>query len=230
LASLASLVRLALTSLAFAVLAVLVGTGVLSGFDQYAVDHWMPGLSPGAGKSSLASGLLPYHRSLDASDAVTLPAGFLVSLVIVLAVAVLLERKGRRLLGLLWIVMFLAGNAVEALCKTVVSRPALYGRAEGQVVEVAHFQNSFPSGHALRSIIVAAVLLTVWRRGRWALRLWAAAVLVALLLDGIHAATDILGGALLAGVLIAGIPLLETALSRLPLPKAALRPSRQPAP
>jgi membrane-associated phospholipid phosphatase len=231
LASLAGLIALAAACLGFAVLAVLVGTGALSGFDQYAVEHWMPGLSPGSGKPSLASGLIPYHGStVDASDAATFPAGFLISLLIVLAGAFLLDRRGRGRLGLIWIGLFLAGSAIEVLCKTVIDRPALYARDDGRLVEVLHFQNSFPSGHSLRSLVIAAVLASLLR-GRWAVLvwLWAGAVLVDLLVDGIHAPTDILAGALLAGVLMLSAPLLETAWSRVQLRGAVPRLSREAA-
>jgi membrane-associated phospholipid phosphatase len=200
---------------------VLVGTGVLSGFDQYAVDHWMPGLSPGSAKPTLAGGLVPYH-GIDASDAVTFPGGFLVSLLIVLAAAFLLDRRGRGRLGLIWVGLFLAGNAIEVLCKTVISRPELHATDHGRLLKVAFLENSFPSGHTLRSLVVAVVLTALLPR-RWAVLvwLWAAAVLVDLLVDGIHAPTDIVAGGLLAAALMLSVPLLEAAAERLPLRRTA---------
>jgi membrane-associated phospholipid phosphatase len=188
----------------------------------------MPGLSPAAQTSTLSDGLLPYHGSIDASDAVTLPAGFLISLLIVLVAAYMLDRRGRGRLGLLWVALFLAANGIEALCKTVIERPPLYATGHGRLIEIGFFQNSFPSGHSLRSLLIAAVLTALLPR-RWAALawIWAGAVLVDLLVDGIHAPTDIIAGAVLASVLMLSVPLLEAATGRLPLRRAALRPSRE---
>ncbi len=180
----------------------------------------MPGLAPGTQKATLAGGVLPYHGSIDASDAVTLPGGFLISLLIVFAATVLLERRGRGRLGLIWLGLFLAGSGIEALCKTVISRPALHATDHGRLVDVAFLQNSFPSGHSLRSLVVAAVLAALLPR-RWAalVWLWAGAVLVDLLVDGIHAPTDIVAGAVLAAAIMLCVPLLETTIARVQSPR-----------
>ena len=197
---------------------------MLSGFDQYAVNHWMPGLAPGSAKPTLQGGLVPYH-GIDASDVVTFPGGFLVSLLLVLLAALLLDRRGRGRLGAIWVGLFLAGTAIEVLCKTVISRPTLHAAEHGHLVKVAFLENSFPSGHTLRSLVVAAVLAALLPK-RWAtvVWIWAGAVLVDLLVDGIHAPTDIIAGAILAIALMLSVPLLEAAGDRLPL-KATLRKS-----
>jgi membrane-associated phospholipid phosphatase len=170
---------------AFAALAVLVAAGVLTGLDQWSVDHVMPGAHFRETRSRLIEGLVPLYGAhwdgalAAAANIVTLPASLLISLAIV-------AWRSRALA----VVMF-AAVAVEVLCKEVLVRPALYDGAR----HVAAFDSSFPSGHTLRALLVAGALwplLGVWSAA------WAVASIVLLELAGWHTPTDIAGGVLLA--------------------------------
>ena len=119
------------------------------------------------------------------ADIVTLPASFLVSLAIV--------AWRSRLLA----VALLAAVAVEVVCKELIDRPALYDGA----FHISAFDSSFPSGHTLRTVLVAAAVWPLLRG--WAVA-WAVASIVSLQLAGWHTPTDILGGVLLALLALLG--------------------------
>ena len=180
----------ALLAGAFAALAALVAAGMLTRFDQWSVDHVMPGASFRHANVNLLEGLVPYLHSgwgsayAIAVNIVTLPASFLVALVIAFAYS--------RILG----VALVAAVAVEVLCKEVLTRPALYDGS----FHIAPFDSSFPSGHALRTVIVAAALAWRWPRLRPVAIAWAIASMVLLQLAGWHTPTDLVGGVLLGSL------------------------------
>jgi hypothetical protein len=184
----------ALLAGAFAALAALVAAGAFTRVDQWAVDHLMPGASFHNGEGGLLEGLVPLLHSnwgsafAIATNIVTLPASFLISLAIAFACS-------RALAGAL-----IAPVAVEALCKEVLTRPALYDGS----FHIAAFDSSFPSGHALRTLIVAAAVAWRWPRARPAALAWAIASIVLIQLAGWHTPTDIAGGVLLAGLALLG--------------------------
>lgn len=168
-----------LLSASFAALAVLVSAGACTGLDQWAVDRLMPGAVFTSSEAGLAEALIPlYHTQWDnpysvAANVVTLPASFVVSLVLV-------ALRSRRLA-----VLLVAATAVETLCKHVLTRPEL------DAGHLAAFDASFPSGHTIRTVILAGAFahpLTA---------LWAVCAIVLLQLAGWHTPTDILGGVLL---------------------------------
>lgn len=166
---------------AFVALCVLVAVGVLGGLDQWSVDHLMPGATFTNEESSLVDALVPLwgtHWSNGwsvAAAVVTLPASFFVALALTawrapaLAVAVI------------------AGTAVETILKHVLTRPSLHHGA----LHITGFDGSFPSGHTLRTVLVAALVAQPLGAA------WAAASIVVLELDGWHTPTDIAGGLLL---------------------------------
>jgi undecaprenyl-diphosphatase len=181
---------------------VLVASGALNGLDQWAVDHLMPG-HPGQGAApSLAEAAVPLlHASwampLDVvANIVTLPAQALISSVLAAICCLLLWRRGERraayALGAAWI----AANAVEVLCKSTLSRPLLHWNGHA----LLGLESSFPSGHTLRAVLLAAAAAAVWPAARRWLAFWAAATLVLLELDGFHVPSDIAGGLLLAAL------------------------------
>jgi membrane-associated phospholipid phosphatase len=180
---------------AFAALAAAVSVGALSRVDQWAVDHLTPGGISHNAKNSLLDGLVPllhssFHSGYDvAVNIVTLPASFLISLAIVFACW--------RALG----IAMIGAVTVEVICKEVLTKPALYDGS----FHIAAFDSSFPSGHALRTVIVAAAIAGRWPRARVAAIVWAIASIVLLQLAGWHTPTDLAGGVLLAalGVLFA---------------------------
>jgi membrane-associated phospholipid phosphatase len=165
----------------FAALAIAVAAGAFTGFDQWAVSHLMPGGRFGGGEPSLLDALVPLAGThWDSAwsvlvNVVAAPASFLV------AVAVVVWRS--RVLAALLV----AAVAVETLCKETLTRPELHHGAR----HVVAFDDSFPSGHALRAVIVAGALASPWAAA------WAVVTIVLLQLAGWHTPTDIAGGVLL---------------------------------
>jgi membrane-associated phospholipid phosphatase len=169
---------------------VAVAAGALTRVDQWAVDHLMSGLNSHRSQTGLLDGLVPLlHQRWDSADGVaanivTLPASFLIALAIVAACSRVLA------------VALVAAVAVEVVCKELLTRPALYnGRWH-----IAAFDSSFPSGHALRTVIVAAAIAWRWPRARIPAIAWAIASIVLLQLAGWHTPTDLAGGVLLAAL------------------------------
>jgi len=176
----------------YAALAILVATGALNGIDQWAIDHLMGGVGRGDEPTRLESAVPLLHsdwsRLAIVTNLVTLPGQVVVSGLILLAL-----RDVR------WLLAWAAGTAIEVLSKHVIVRPPLYG-SEGHI---AALDSSFPSGHALRIVIVAAALAAVWPRGRPVLAAWAVAALVLLEVGGYHVPSDIAGGIVLAAFVLA---------------------------
>ena len=205
--------RLALPcAAAFAVLAVLVAHGgVVHRVDQWAVHHLMPGLNPGSRAPSTAASLVPFrHAGVGGRGAIrlvtnvwTFPASAGVSFVLFAVGCALLWRRGRRTAALVWAGLWIAGNAVEVLCKHVLERPPLSAISHGVPVHLSGFDASYPSGHTLRSILLAGLVIALWPRARRPALVWAAVALPLLLVAGFHTPSDIVGGALLAGLLLA---------------------------
>jgi membrane-associated phospholipid phosphatase len=190
---------------AFAALAVLVATGALTGIDQWAVDHLMPGLPGGAQhESTLTEAVVPLLHSswspaLDVvGNVVTLPAQVVVSSVLAAVCCLLLWRRDRRRAAISWGVAWIVGNAVEVLTKSTLDRPLLHA---GDVA-LTGLRSSYPSGHTLRAVLLAAIVTALWPAARRWVFLWAAATLALLELDGFHVPSDIAGGLLLAVLLI----------------------------
>ena len=167
-----------------------VAAGALTRVDQWAVDHVTPGGISHTAKNSLLDGLVPLlHSSLHsgydvAVNIVTLPASFPIALGIVLACSPVLG------------IAMIGAVAVEVICKEVLMKPALYDGS----FHIAAFDSSFPSGHALRTVIVAAAIAWRWPRARIAAIAWATASIVLLQLAGWHTPTDLAGGVLLAAL------------------------------
>jgi undecaprenyl-diphosphatase len=186
-----------------AVAAVVVAGGATR-IDQYAVDHWMPAFDSSDDDSPLLDvhQLYPYLGSplQAACNLWTFPASPLVSALVLVAGGVL-ARRGRRDAALAWAVAWVLANAIEVLGKGVLERPTL------QVGGSAFpgFDSSFPSGHALRAVIGAALVAAVWPRAAKPALLWAAVVLPALVLNGAHTPSDVVGGVLLALLAVASV-------------------------
>jgi membrane-associated phospholipid phosphatase len=165
----------------FAALAIAVAAGAFTGLDQWGVDHLMPGGSFTGGKTSLLDSLIPLAGThWDSAwsvlvSVVTVPASFFVSLAIV-------AWRSRVLAALL-----VAAVAVETLCKETLTRPELHHGAR----HVVAFDDSFPSGHTLRAVLVAGAIASPWATA------WAVAAIVLLQLAGWHTPTDVAGGLLL---------------------------------
>src|SRR3954470_2076613 len=117
-------------AVAFAALAVLVAHGgAVHRIDAWAVHHAMPGLDPSSRAPSPGGSLIPLrHASVDdrssrirlVTNLWTLPASASVSALLFALGAGLLVRRGNRPAALLWAGLWVAGNAVEVLCKSVI--------------------------------------------------------------------------------------------------------------
>ena len=146
-----------------------------------------------SGPPTVLESLVPlYHAIWQPAGAavaqiVTLPGQVLISFAIVAVGAWKLRAP-------VWILAWVGVVAVEIVCRHVLTRPALY--RDG--VHVTAFDSSWPSGHALRCALVAAVLAAVWPRARTAIVVWLVAAAVLLVLAGFHTPTDVAGGLLLA--------------------------------
>jgi membrane-associated phospholipid phosphatase len=175
---------------AFAALAGLVAAGAFTRLDQWAVDHAMPGASFHQAREGLLDGLVPLLHSrwgsgtAIAANIVTLPASFLIALAIAFAYSRLLAAA------------LVAAVGVEVVSKELLERPALHHGA----FHISTFDSSFPSGHALRTMVVAGAVAWTWPRARTAAVIWAAVSIVLLLLAGWHTPSDLAGGVVLGAL------------------------------
>ncbi len=192
------------SALAYGALGGLVVSGALTGLDQWAIRHAMPG-AHGAGRSpTLAESIVPLLHAraatplVVAAQAVTLPGQVVVSALLVAGVGVVLARHGRRRAAWTCGTAWLLASAIEVICKATLVRPALYRHG----FQVGAFDASWPSGHAVRASIVAAAVAAAWPRLRLLLALWLAAVAALLEAGGFHTPSDIAGGLLLAAFLV----------------------------
>jgi membrane-associated phospholipid phosphatase len=190
--------------------------------DEWAVQHVMPGLEPYGRPPPPEQAIVPLRhlgtggrravRSV--ADVWTLPASAGVSFLLFALGGFLLWRRGQRVAALVWVGAWLVGNGIELLCKHTLDRPPLYGYDTGRRIHVQGFDSSYPSGHTLRAVLLAALVAALRPRLRWRAVAWAAIALVALLLAGFHAPTDIVGGILLAALLIVLVPVVTRDTSR----------------
>jgi membrane-associated phospholipid phosphatase len=184
----------ALFACVFAALAALVAAGAFTRLDQWSIDHLMPGGSFRHVPGSLANGLVPLLHAgwgsgyAIAANIVTLPASFLLALAIVAFCSRVLA------------VALVAAVGVEVICKELLTRPALY---QGSY-HIAAFDSSFPSGHTLRTVLVAAAVSLRWPRVRPLAIAWTIASLALLILAGWHTPSDLAGGVVLAALALLG--------------------------
>jgi membrane-associated phospholipid phosphatase len=198
---------LAALALAFVALTALVAVGALTRLDQFSLDHLMPWLAPGESAGSSVAG---FYRpfTLHTTTAVkllalwTYPCSVLVSGVVIVCASLLLWRRLGPVEALVLPAAWAIGNAIEVAGKGLLVRPALYGTANGARVHVTAFDDSFPSGHMMRGVLVAGAVVLVWSRAsRWAV-VWAVLVAPALVLQAAHTITDVVGGALVGLILL----------------------------
>jgi membrane-associated phospholipid phosphatase len=195
---------------ALVVLSALVEAGAFSTIDQFSADHLMPWLVPGNSSGLSAEGFyrpFPLHspNTIKLLDAWTYPCSVLVSALIVSAAGAVLWRRHGIGAGLAPAVAWVLANGIEVFGKSVLTKPDVFGTADGQRVHVVPYDASFPSGHMTRGVVVAWSLALVWRRAAPWLALWAALVGPALVLNSAHTVTDVLGGALVGLLAVAAM-------------------------
>jgi membrane-associated phospholipid phosphatase len=191
----------------FVVLTAAVGTGLTRSADRFALDH----LQPLSG-TSLAQTVAPPnplvalrpvihdHRSalVSAAAIAFAPADTLSAVLIVAAVGLMLHRRGRPRAAAAWIAALLAGLAIEGTGKLLVDQIQFSPHA---TVFGVTLNGSYPSGHTIRSVILATMAATLWPRMRPWLIAWVALVTSVLELGGLHVPSDIAGGFLAGGAL-----------------------------
>jgi membrane-associated phospholipid phosphatase len=205
-------------SAAFVLLALLVSAGRLHELDQYAVDHWMPGLERGSASRTVPpfTGIFMPVDDLDISwwqvplELMMYPASALVSFAVFALGSYVLWRRGARVAAVVWFATWFVANAIEVGLKIGIEKPELYLTDEVPPYHLKAYDHSFPSGHALRSVMVAAIVFYVWRRFGRALAAWVAASAVALVIGSWHVPSDVVGGVLF-GVLVVLVTVATTA-------------------
>jgi membrane-associated phospholipid phosphatase len=191
---------------AFTLAAILVASGAATSLDEYAMRHLMPGFNPTGQAPPLLRSLerpLGGASLADWGDLVTSPAALVPASLLILTGLLFLLRRGRRLTALAYAAAFLLGNGIEALTKLTLTRPALSASWNGASVHARAFDNSFPSGHTLRAVLLAALAVTLWQRAGLLAVAWAGAVIVTLVEKGFHTPSDVAGGLLLGTCLLA---------------------------
>ena len=146
--------------LALVVLTVLVAAGSLTRIDQFSVDHLMPWLRPGSQRPGGSAGFYrPFtlHTSTWSKlfDLWTYPCSILISSLVVIWAAIVLWRRYGPVVALAPAVAWVIGNGIEVIGKGTITRPPLYREADGIPVHIDAFDDSFPSGHMMRGVIVA---------------------------------------------------------------------------
>jgi membrane-associated phospholipid phosphatase len=193
---------------ALAALAALVTAGTLATIDQYAINHWMPDFQPssGLGGTTIAGQLYPHLGSpLNAfCNLWTFPASPFCSGLLVAICCVALVRRGRPVAAAAWAGAWVVGNLAEEAGKHFLHRPPLHALVHGMRVSFDGFGHSFPSGHAIRAVITAAVVVAVWRRFALPALVWTLVALVALVVGAFHTPSDVVGGVLVALLTIRG--------------------------
>jgi membrane-associated phospholipid phosphatase len=196
---------------AYAALAGLVASGAATGLDQWAATHAMPGAGAPGPPPTFVESLVPlWHADLGGAlngvaQVVTLPGQVLVSLALVTLAAAVLRRRRRPETAAALVAAWALGTALEVVCKRALARPELTRHG----IHLEAFDNSWPSGHTLRCVLVAAALAAAWPRARAALAAWLVAALALLELAGFHTPTDVAGGLLLAALLLLAVRELE---------------------
>lgn len=192
---------------ALAVVTALVLSGALTSVDQFSLDHLMPWLAPGSPAGSATAGFyrpFTFHSAtaIKLLDLWTYPCSVLVSGIVIATAGVVLWQRVGQAAGLALPAAWVIGNAIEVIGKHTIIRPALYGTANGVRIHVTAFDDSFPSGHMIRGVLVAGAVVLVWKPAtRWAVA-WVVLVGPALVLQAAHTTTDVVGGALVGLILL----------------------------
>jgi len=202
---------LAVTTTVLVIFTVVVLTGGTTGIDDWALNHVMPGVRYGSGSGIVTIVGLWRPFPLDALwwgkvlDAYLYPASFFISMLIVLIACAVMARRGRRVAAVLWLGAWLGANALELFGKVALERPGVTWIDAGRPSHLSSFDNSYPSGHVARGLVVAAVVSYVYPRLGLVVAAWVVLVPAALVVAGDHTVSDVVGGALVGLLLVLGV-------------------------
>jgi membrane-associated phospholipid phosphatase len=195
---------LAATAAALAALTALVLTGATTGIDDWGIDHVSPGVDPYDQRVGLVhlEGLWrpfavhnPWWQKL--LDLFIYPASVLVCVLVLICAFVALRRSGRLWAALIWPCAWVLVNGIEVVGKHELTRPDVYWSNASPRIHLAPFDQSYPSGHAARALVIAGVVAFVWPRLARAAFAWALLVGPVLVVGADHTVSDVIGGALL---------------------------------
>jgi membrane-associated phospholipid phosphatase len=142
-----------------------------------------------------------------------------------------LARSGRPRLALLWASALAAGFAIELAAKAAVHQQQPDHRVICRGLGAGGFDASFPSGHALRAVLLAGIGAALWPHLQRRFVLSALAVALALQVNGIHPLSDIVAGLLTGAALWLAVTAVNRRLGPEPQPAgqsdvaAAVRPA-----
>jgi undecaprenyl-diphosphatase len=172
----------------------------------------MPWLRGGSRRVSLRDGFHLYTGSFRVPDGVTIVGSAPVATLLALVLACVLVRRRRPTVAVMLLVVFAVGSGIEIVLKRLLTRPHLQMWTDGRLSHLAAFDSSFPSGHAFRVAVLAAMVTTLWPGWRTPAWLVVLTIAVTLALAGFHTPTDVLGGLLLAGALLLAAKALLTSV------------------
>jgi membrane-associated phospholipid phosphatase len=165
----------------FVAVAALVQAGTTAHLDRFGIAHLEP----------LAGGEWAY---------LTVPADPLVTAGLVGGAFLVLRGRDRTVEAYAWWIAFAAGVGIEVAGKLLIDQTQF--NSTERVFDLFSLPGSFPSGHAMRAILLGAIASSLWPR----LRAWAftssLAIAVAVELTGAHVVSDVVGG-VLAGTILA---------------------------
>ena len=95
------------------------------------------------------------------------------------------------------------GLIVEVVCKAWVDQIP-FAPVE-RIFDVVSLTNSYPSGHAMRAVLLAGLATAVMPRYVWLWTSYAAFVVVWVVVSGMHLVSDAAGGALLGATLVTAV-------------------------
>jgi membrane-associated phospholipid phosphatase len=169
----------------FLLLAVLVQAGVCAPIDRFVIEHG-PSL---------------FHGQLvDSLDNLTRPADPVWAVAWTVAAALALALHGRRVSAAAWIVALACAFAVEFIGKLMIDQIQIPGQT---AITLAGLKatGSFPSGHAIRALLLAGITWQAWSKAGPPALAWAGVVTLILVVGGGHTLTDVVGGGLAAAAL-----------------------------
>jgi membrane-associated phospholipid phosphatase len=161
-----------------------------------------------------------------AARLVALPASAWPSLVLLVVLAAFAWRRRGAVCAVVFVACFGLAGAAEVVSKSAVERPALYVERVSGIHHLAGFDSSYPSGHAVRAVVLVFLAASLWPSVRSLLLAWTGVALILVELGGFHTPSDIVGGCALGAAIVA----LAAALHQLGCQGPELGASGKPGP